>query len=69
MTAPKSPIRQTLDDLNVLADWYRHHKPEVQHIVVTAAQYQAIEQAVGTRGISIHPDGIRYRGFRIEAQM
>ena len=58
-------IVDAIDRVEVLAGWYRQHKPDVKRVFVTGPDYAAFESAVGTRGISLTADGLKFRGFAI----
>jgi hypothetical protein len=62
-------LKAALLRASVLADWYSAYKPAVRRIVVTKADYHAFETQIGTCGISLTNDGIRWRGFLIEPQL
>lgn len=48
-----------------LVNWYEAYKPEVERLLVTQGDYQALEEAAGTHGIAIDSQGLRYRIFRV----
>lgn len=50
-----------------MIDWYLQNKPGVRRVAVTPGGYKAFEEAVGTHGIVLSADGIKYRGFMIYA--
>ena len=62
-------ITSAIGRVGVLADWYAANKPDVRRIVVSSADYSAFETQVGTCGISLANDGIRWRGFLIEPKL